>query len=222
MKSLRRALIVVALLGLAAWILLLLGHDTLEGYLKRNAPKPPAAEGAGRTLRKGRVTFDDGRPAPGATVEISWTGPEGGVHRDAAIARPDGAYELPADVPQGAPTETRATLGPLSAGTISTSADSGSDLTWRLAGEFVLAGLVQSRADRAPVPGAKVTIGSSSATTGPDGEFRLEGVPASVLRAEGGAVLSVEAPGFAPLRWPIPMNHPHATYSDLMLLLAPR
>jgi hypothetical protein len=220
----RRGLFALLILAAVALVCLLLGHQWLEGYLEEQKTKRP---GAAPDLPStagvaGNVAFADGTAAAGARVTISWRDSADRPGTTPSMTNGSGVFAQ-GNVPMRATvTGIRATVGPLagSADESQIRREGGSAGRARivLPGEFRLAGLVRRAGDRAPIAGATLEVAGVRATTGADGDFRLERVAASVLRDER-PVVRITAPGFAPLDWPLPKDALPETYGDLTIVM---
>jgi hypothetical protein len=221
----RRGVIAVLVVGLVALLCLLFGHRALEGHVEKLRGKsssvPPVPDAAGLS---GSVTFGDGTPAPGVRVAISWRDSAGRPGSTIALTGDDGAFSQ-SKVPWDAQvTEVRAQSGPLAAAADANSlgarGTSRSQVRVKLPDAFTIAGLVRRTGDRAPVEGAMFEVAGAKATSGKGGEFRIDGIPWSVLRGER-PVVRVRTPGFADHDWPLPVDAPAESYADLTILLEP-
>lgn len=220
----RRGLFALLVLALVALVCLLLGHRWLEGYLDEQKAKRPAgaADLPATSGVAGRVVFADGTPAPGARLTIGWRDSADRPGTTPSVTDGKGVFSQ-ANIPSRATvTAIRATLGPLvaTADEAQVRRDGGSAGRAEIAlpREFRLAGLVRRAGDRAPVAGAALEVSGARATTGADGDFKLEHVAASVLRDER-PVVRITAQGFAPLDWPLPKDALPETYGDLTILM---
>ena len=133
------------------------------------------------TVVSGTVTTPSGTPLAGVSVRAV---SPGGEHAAAVVTGADGRYTLQ-DMPEGArmvvegPTVTRreVTVGPRTTVDLTLQPD-------------VLAGTVRAK-DGQPLPGATVTVGDLTTTTGADGAYTLRGIP-------GGKPVVVKARGYRP------------------------
>jgi hypothetical protein len=221
----RRGLFAVVVIGIVAIVCLLLGRHLLQEYVDDQKPKRPAAPDMPNSAGvAGVVTFADGAPAAGARIDIEWRDSAGRPGETPSITDGNGKFAQ-GNVPAHAHVmRVAASIGPLSA-----EADdagpapgekTGSRARIELPATFRLVGLVRRVGDRTPVADAKLELAGVVATSGTDGEFKLEKVPASAVR-DGHPVVRVSAAGHRTLEWPLPMSDPPETYEDLTILLEP-
>lgn len=161
------------------------GSVVLADQAQLKQPTAPAVT-LDATLRpntiSGVITDDyTGQPVSGAAVKAS--------DSLSATTGADGRYTL-AGVPEAFTLSV--TAPDHDAGEAQAQRTTSLDLALR---PNVLAGTVKDVETGEPVAGATVKAGTASATTGADGSYRLEGVPAS-------ATVQVSAPGYAAVEQP--------------------
>jgi hypothetical protein len=217
----RRGVFAVVAVGVVAIVCLLLGHKAIQGYLDDHpAKRPSAPDMPGGAGVAGVVTFADGSPAAAARIEISWRDSAGRTGETPSLTDERGRFAQP-NVPARADVvKIAASLGPLSAQSDDAGRAPGARARISLPATFRLAGLVRRAGDRTPVAGATLNVGGVGATSGADGEFKLEAIPASALRDER-LVVRVSADGHRTLEWPLPKDAPAESYGDLTILLEP-
>jgi hypothetical protein len=209
----RRSLFAVCILGVLTIVCLLLGNRWLSNYADEQRAKhpKPVEDSSGVT---GEVVFADGSPAPFARISVAWRDSAGAPGTTPALADADGRFAARNVPPRAAVDEIRASIGPLAAKLGATSGRA----RIQLPGAFRLAGLVRRVGDRGSISGATLRCAALETTSGRDGDFKLESVPAAALRGER-PVVRVEAAGFKPLDWPLPTDYLPETYGDLTILM---
>jgi hypothetical protein len=220
----RRGVIVLSVVAAVAILLLLLGHHAIEGYIEKQREKHGRAEAelTDSAGVSGCVTFAGGAPAASARVSVIWKDAAGRPGSTPALANADGRFTQGNVPASGSVVEVRASVGPLFAKApldqLPRGGTSGVRVAIELPREFRLAGLLRRAGDRAPVAGATIEVGGVRATSGADGDFRAERIPAAVLH-EGRPVVRITAAGFQPLDWPLPLDALPETYGDLTILM---
>jgi hypothetical protein len=213
-----RAAGLVLFVGAAILLLRMLG----PGGAPTAGPQPPApapapAPSPSPSSVKGRVLEPDGTPAAGVTVDVVYEGASGGAGlgpRLPAPTGPDGRFDLPPGVRVRA---LRASRGPLSVEVDLGGAAGPADLDLRLPAVFEAAGLVVAAEDGRPLEGMTVSVGDSKTRTDALGRFRLEGLPAALLKTPP-VLLEAQGAGRKPVRHDLAVQ----TRADDLLLRAER
>jgi hypothetical protein len=221
----RRGVFAVVAVGVVAIVCLLLGHRAIQGYVddhpatRASAPDMPNSAGVA-----GVVTFADGSPAPSARIDITWRDSAGRLGETPAMTDERGRFAQPKFPAHAKVERIAASIGPLEAEADDTGPAPGETTGSRarivLPATFRLAGLVRNAGDRAPVAGAKLEFAGVVATSGSDGDFKMEAVPASALR-DARPIVRVVADGHKTLEWPLPKDSPPESYGDLTIMLEP-
>ncbi|HEU4394397.1 MAG TPA: carboxypeptidase regulatory-like domain-containing protein, partial [Planctomycetota bacterium] len=158
------------------------------------ATAPETSESVKRALRGRVLRGSEGEVAvPGAAVDVFPAG-TGCVAFHTAVAavstEPDGRFAF--DAVPGAAHRVRAAAPGLASAVVPAPDGDAADVTIRLQPGTFLAGRVLDAETKAPVAGARVSVGDATgAVAATDGAFRIEGTP------RGAVQVAASAPGYA-------------------------